>query len=69
MRRTRDPGMGRIRGDTTTNVANKEKGLGSSSAEPMLTWKLELPRDNMALSRGAISKGLPRAPCSVRAEF
>lgn len=53
--------MGRSGGETTTKLANKEKGLeqslfclGSSSAE--LTWKLELPRDSMALSRGAISK-------------
>lgn len=34
----------------------------------LLPWKLELSRDNVALSRGAISK-LLRALCSVRAEF
>lgn len=74
--------MRRSWGETTTNLANREKGLEQASfclgEVPLLSqcwadlhllpWKLELSRDNVALSRGAISK-LLRALCSVRAEF
>lgn len=76
MRRTGDPGIGSSGGsgrETTTNLANKEKGLEQSlfpllsqrwADLSLLTWKLELSRDKMAPSRGAISK-LLRTPCSA----